>query len=75
VATALRLRRTFPGRCVNLVGYASPLVGSLPPDSDLADGGYEADFAYRFYGHPAPFARGSEQAFLRAARQAVRAVL
>jgi hypothetical protein len=75
VATALSLRRAFPGRCLDVVGYASPLIGYLPPDTALAEGGYEADFAYRFYGHPAPFARGSERAFLCAARKAVRAVL
>lgn len=63
--TALRLQDAFPDQLVCPVGYASPLVGYLPTDAALDEGGYEADYAYRFYGHPAPFARGSEAAVRR----------
>jgi hypothetical protein len=60
--TGLALQNRFPDSVVVPVGYASPLLGYLPTDEALDEGGYEVDFAYRFYGHPAPFARGSEPA-------------
>lgn len=60
VETALALKEAFPDRIVNIVGYASPMVGYLPTDEAIEDGGYEAEYAYRFYGHPAPWAKGSE---------------
>jgi neutral ceramidase len=58
--TALALQAGFPEGLVTPIAYASPLVGYLPTDEALDEGGYEVDFAYKFYGHPAPFARGSE---------------
>jgi len=58
--TALAIRARFPGRVIGIVGYASPLVGYVPPDDALGEGGYEVDHAYRFYGHPAVYAEGSE---------------
>jgi hypothetical protein len=63
--TALAIQQLFPDRPVIVVGYGSPLVGYLPTDEALDEGGYEVDHAYRFYGHPAPFARGSEARLLR----------
>jgi hypothetical protein len=47
---------------VETIGYAAPLVGYLPTDEALAEGGYEAEYACRFYNHPAPFAKGAEPA-------------
>ena len=64
VETALGLAQAFPGLTTALVGYASPVVGYLPTDEALREGGYEAASAYRFYGHPAPFSAGSEPAVL-----------
>jgi hypothetical protein len=58
--TGLALQARFPESIIVPVGYASPLLGYLPTDDALDEGGYEVGFAYRFYGHPAPFARGSE---------------
>jgi hypothetical protein len=46
---------------VNVVGYSSPLVGYLPTDEALIKGGYEVDYAYRFYGHPAQSDKGSSE--------------
>jgi len=60
IETAIRLSQAFPPRTVNLVAYAAPLVGYLPTDEALGEGGYEAAEAYIFYNHPAPFAHGSE---------------
>jgi neutral ceramidase len=63
--TAIELQAAFPELCVTTVAYASPLVGYLPTDEALIEGGYEVDYAYRFYGHPAPFAKGSEPALVQ----------
>ncbi len=73
--TALRLQAECPGLTVLLAGYASPLVGYLPTDQALQDGGYEVEFAYRCYGHPAAFASGSEPAVVAALAKALRRVL
>jgi neutral ceramidase len=64
--TALKILALLPSRVTGIVGYASPLVGYLPPDNALEEGGYEVDFAYRFYGHPAPFVAGSEARLIEA---------
>lgn len=66
VETAIRLRRRFPEKHVALVGYAGPLIGYLPTDVALKQGGYESEYAYRFYNHPAPFAAGAEDRLLDA---------
>jgi neutral ceramidase len=58
--TAIRLTESCPNDNVTLVGYGAPLVGYLPTDQALDEGGYEADYAYRFYDHPGPFVKGSE---------------
>jgi len=60
VETAILLQDNFPDYIVTLVGYKNPLVGYLPTDEALDEGGYEVAYAYRFYNHPAPFAKGSE---------------
>ena len=64
--TAIRLQAAFPDKTIAVAGYASPLVGYLPTDEALQEGGYEVEYAYRFYGHPAPFAAGSEPAVCEA---------
>jgi len=64
VETAIRLQAAFPNDVVTLLSYKSPLVGYLPTDDALEEGGYEAAYAYRFYNHPAPFAKGSENTCL-----------
>jgi hypothetical protein len=71
VETAIQLQEAFPDRLVMLVGYGSPLIGYLPTDEALREGGYEVEYAYRFYGHHAPFARGSEPAVVQALRRAL----
>ena len=59
--TAIALQAATPDDIVLLLGYAAPLVGYLPTAQALAAGGYEAEYAYRFYGHPAPYVVESEQ--------------
>jgi hypothetical protein len=58
--TGLELQSCHTDELVTPVAYASPLIGYLPTDEALKQGGYEVEHAYRFYGHPAPFAAGSE---------------
>jgi len=60
VETAIELQKVFPELTVLTAGYASPVEGYLPTDIAMGEGGYEADSAYRFYNHPAPFAPGAE---------------
>lgn len=74
VETATTIRGAFPGMTVNIVGYSGPLVGYLPTDEALDEGGYEVDYAYRFYGHPAAFAKGSEPALVKALKDAVQSL-
>ena len=64
VETAIRLQAAFPNEIITLLGYKSPLAGYLPTDEALEEGGYEAAYAYRFYNHPAPFTKGSEDKLL-----------
>ena len=71
VETAVAIRDRFPDLTVGFVGYTSPLVGYLPTDEAIDQGGYEADYAYRFYGHPAAFAKGSESAAVETIRELI----
>ncbi len=73
--TAIEIQNAFPDRCITTTGYSSPLVGYLPTDQALLEGGYEVEYAYRFYGHPAPVANGSEPALVRSLKGAIRSVL
>ncbi|MGW8181957.1 MAG: hypothetical protein ACWGQW_24785, partial [bacterium] len=59
--TGLTLQSRYPDELVTPVAYSSPLIGYLPTDEALQEGGYEVEHAYRFYGHPGPFATGSEK--------------
>ena len=61
VETAIALQAADPDDLVLVLGYASPLVGYLPTARCQAEGGYEADFAYRFYNHPGPFIPEAEE--------------
>jgi len=73
VETAIALQEAFPDLVVNVAGYGSPLVGYLPTDEALEEGGYEAASAFMFYGHPAPFAKGSEPAVVSAVAARIKA--
>ena len=68
VETAYTVRGLFARTACAVVGYCAPLVGYLPTDEALQEGGYEAEYAYRFYGHPAAYAAGSEQKLVAVVR-------
>lgn len=59
--TARSLQAANPDDRVIVLGYASPLVGYLPTAQCQADGGYETDWAWRFYDHPGPFVAEAEE--------------
>jgi hypothetical protein len=44
------------------VAYANGMIGYIPTETQLAEGGYEAGEAYRYFAMPAPFAAGTEAA-------------
>ena len=70
--TGAKVCDAFPEQSINVVGYGSPLVGYLPTDEALSEGGYEVAYAYRFYNHPAPFAKGAEPLVVDTLRDMVR---
>jgi neutral ceramidase len=60
------LRRRVDGP-VLVTGYTGDCPGYLPDAEAYAHGGYEVTDAHRYYGMPAPFARGSAERLLEAA--------
>ncbi|MEX0721511.1 MAG: hypothetical protein WD059_12645 [Balneolaceae bacterium] len=60
-----KLQKSFPGNKVHVIGFSSPLKGYIPVfDEDRTDG-YEIEYAFRFYNHPAPFAENSNEKMLK----------
>jgi hypothetical protein len=59
--TGLCLKQLAPDKVCLPVGCCAPLVGYLPTREATKQGGYEADYAWRYYGHLAPFAADSEE--------------
>ena len=57
---ALRLRKEFEGRRIWVAGYSNELFAYVPSDRVLAEGGYEASWAMKYYGWHGPFKRGLE---------------
>lgn len=61
---ALRLKREYVGEPLIVVGYSNDVMGYIPSERVLREGGYEADQSMVYYGLPAPFtARVEEQVF------------
>ena len=69
-AEALRRRVDGP---VLVTGYTGDCPGYLPDAEAYAHGGYEVTDAHRYYGMPAPFARGSAERLLEVAVELVSA--
>ena len=59
--TAIDLQEALPEYQVLILGYAAPLAGYLPTRQAMEDGGFEVQYSYRFFGHPATFAPDSER--------------
>jgi hypothetical protein len=58
--TGFRIRALSRDFALLPVSYAAPIVGYVPDRHSMEKGGYEADDAWRFYRHPAPFVPDSE---------------
>jgi hypothetical protein len=64
-ATGQQIRQMSTRLSVLPVSCMAPLVGYLPDPPSISLGGYEVSDAWRFYGHPAPFAPDSEPRLLQ----------
>ncbi|MFC4138465.1 MULTISPECIES: alkaline ceramidase [unclassified Microbacterium] len=68
LAASDRLRAAHDGP-VLVLGYCDGVAGYLPDEAEYAHGGYEVADAHRYYGMPAPFARGSLERVIEAAAE------
>ena len=59
-STGRKIRELSDKFSILPISYLASLVGYIPDQEALTIGGYEVDDAWRFYGHPAPFAPDSE---------------
>jgi hypothetical protein len=59
--TGRALADSLPESVVRTAGCGSPLCGYLPTTEAIEEGGYEAEDAHLFYGHPSSFAKGTEK--------------
>jgi len=57
---ALRLRKEFSGQRIWVAGYSSEVFAYLPSERVLAEGGYEAGGAMKYFGFHGPFKPGVE---------------
>ncbi|WP_163509083.1 alkaline ceramidase [Fodinicola acaciae] len=57
-----------------VAGYADDCPGYLPTADAYDSGGYEIDAAHRYYGMPAPFARGSAEIVAAVATRLLRRI-
>jgi len=64
--TVMRIEKSATLLEVVTAGYASPQLGYILPEEAVAEGGYEAAFAYRFYGYPSVFEGSSEDRIVEA---------
>jgi neutral ceramidase len=70
--TGLAIRATSPFAATIVAGYVDGSLGYFPTARALAEGGYEASDAYKYYGHPAPFAAVTCDALAAACGAALR---
>ena len=57
---ALRLRKQYEGRRLWVAGYSNEVFAYLPSERVLAEGGYEAEGAMKYFGWHGPFKPGVE---------------
>jgi putative membrane-bound dehydrogenase-like protein len=68
---ALRLKREFDPARVWPVAYSNDVLGYIPSERILAEGGYEGGGAMVWYGQPAKFAPGVEDVIFKQIRASV----
>ena len=67
IAYSLKLKEIF-GEQVFVMSYANDVMGYIPSEIVLDEGGYEGDIALRVYGLPAKWDRGIESIIINGVR-------
>ena len=62
---ALRLRRQYDGTRLWVAGYSNEVFAYVPSERVLAEGGYEASGAMKYFGFHGPFKPGVEDRVIR----------
>jgi len=70
----LRAQREYPGEHLIVAGYSNAVMGYIPSERVLREGGYEAVDNLIYYGQPGPFAPGVETRVFDAIHQAMKKV-
>jgi neutral ceramidase len=69
---ALRIKREFPRENLVVAGYSNDVMGYIPSQRVLKEGGYEPVDSMIYYGHPGPFSEKVENTVIGAAHQILR---
>lgn len=69
---ALRIKREFPGENLVVAGYSNDVMGYIPSQRVLREGGYEPIESMIYYGHPGPFDENVESTIILAVRRLMR---
>ncbi len=70
----LRVKREYAGEPVVVAAYSNAVMGYIPSERVLAEGGYEAVDNLIYYGQPGPFAAGVEATVFDAIHRAMKKV-
>jgi neutral ceramidase len=70
----LRAKHEYPGEALIVAGYSNAVMGYIPSERVLREGGYEAVDNLIYYGQPGPFAPGVEERVFDAIHQAMKKV-
>jgi hypothetical protein len=70
----LRAKHEYPGEHLIVAGYSNAVMGYIPSERVLREGGYEAVDNLIYYGRPGPFAPGVEERVFDAIHKAMKRV-
>jgi hypothetical protein len=70
----LRAKREYSGEPLIVAGYSNAVMGYIPSERILREGGYEAVDNLIYYGQPGPFASGVEARVFDAIRKVMKKV-
>jgi hypothetical protein len=70
----LRAKREYTGEPLMVAGYSNAVMGYIPSERVLREGGYEAVENLVYYGQPGPFAPGVEDRVFDAIHRAMKKV-
>ncbi len=69
---ALRIKRSYPRENMVVAGYSHDVMGYIPSQRILREGGYEAVESMIYYGQPGPFQPDVEERVMRGVDQVLR---